>query len=83
MDQEKVLNILQAEVAEALEKFKTANARLLAVTKEIPSGLPHPDGVQRIVNVSAENARARKDLRVARARLEQFREYGFVPDDLR
>jgi len=50
---------------------------------EIPSGLPHPDGVQRIENASMECAHARTKMRTAQTRLRLFQDYGFIPKDLR
>lgn len=48
-----------------------------------PSGLPHPDGVQRIKSAAGELSIARKELMAAHKRLNQFLENGIVPEDLK
>ena len=48
-----------------------------------PSGLPHPDGVQRIKNASDELSIARKEMTRAYARLTDYVERGIVPEDLK
>jgi hypothetical protein len=83
MDQKEMLSHLLDELTKARENARLANQAFLAVMKDIPSGIPHPDGVQRIHSVSAENAQARKNLENARVRLQQFQAYGYIPDDLR
>lgn len=83
MEHQAILKTLLDELATATEMARVANERFQMVIKEAPSGFPHPDGIQRIHNVSAENAKARRNLHDARVRLEQFRAYGYVPKDLR
>ena len=83
MDSTEILDFLLQEVAAATQLWRFANEAFQAVIKDIPSGIPHPDGVQRIHDVSAENAQARRNLHVARIRLEHFQAYGYIPPDLR
>ena len=83
MENKEILKTLLDEVAKATEASRLAKEPFSVVSKDIPSGLPSPDGAQRIHNVSSENAQARKNLQNAQARLEHFRTYGFVPKDLR
>jgi hypothetical protein len=83
MDKPEILKTLLQEVVEATEESYLANRKFLDLVKDVPSGLPHPDGVQRVMNASTEGAHAREKLRSARTRLEHFREHGFVPKDLR
>jgi len=52
------------------------------VVRDIPSGLPHPDGTQRIHNVGRELADARQELAVAIVRLNDFVSREVVPEDL-
>ena len=54
-----------------------------AVLKETPSGLPHPDGTQRIRNASVEKAAAHSRLTCAMARMDSFIIAGKIPDDLK
>ena len=83
MSREEVLVSLRAAVSKATKESNEANAAFAEILKDIPSGLPHPDGKQRIANASAANSTARNSLRVAMARLHQFQMYGIVPEDLR
>jgi hypothetical protein len=79
---EAIRTILQQELTWATERASIASAEFLAVTLQVPSGLPHPDGVQRIRNVSHELAFARAQLTKAHDRLEAFLISGTTPDDL-
>ena len=60
----------------ALEEFNL-------VIEDTPSGLPHPDGVQRIKACSRRYSEARHHMILALERLNNFRNNGIVPDDLR
>ena len=64
---------LRARNEKAVEEFE-------GVAGQIPSGLPHPDGVQRIKNASAKLAIARQELMKAHRRLEEI-DRGVVPED--
>jgi hypothetical protein len=79
---EKVRNKLQQELKDATERAATASSAFLAVTSQVPSGLPHPDGTQRIRNISHELAFARTALMRAHSRLDAFLVNGIAPDDL-
>lgn len=48
---EKVHARLQEELKNATERAASASAAFLDVTSQVPSGLPHPDGTQRIRNL--------------------------------
>lgn len=67
---------LTARNEQAIEEFEAA-------TEQIPSGLPHPDGVQRIKNASAKLAIARQELMGAHRRLDEHFDRGIVPEDLK
>jgi hypothetical protein len=60
-----------------------ANGAFSAVMNQVPSGLPHPDGTQRIHNLSRELDAARKEMMEAHTRLNDFIERGVVPEDLK
>jgi len=79
---EKVRNQLQQELKDATERAATASAAFLSVTSQVPSGLPHPDGTQRIRNISHELAFARTELMRAHSRLDEFLVSGIAPEDL-
>ena len=76
-----IRSILQQELTWATERAAIASAEFLAVTRKVPSGLPHPDGVQRIRNVSHELAFARAQLTKAHGRLEAFLISGTTPEE--
>jgi predicted naringenin-chalcone synthase len=50
---------------------------------QFPSGLPHPDGVQRIKNASNALSLAREEMATAHNRLNDYLSRGIVPDDLK
>ena len=53
------------------------------VLDQIPSGLPQPDGAQRIKNASHALSIARKEMATAHNRLNDYLSRGIVPDDLK
>ena len=63
-----------ARAYEASEFFNT-------VMGDIPSGIVHPDGTQRIHNASREMSAARREMMVAHNRLEGFLSRGIIPED--
>jgi hypothetical protein len=79
---EKVRTELQQELKDATERAAAASAAFLAVTSQVPSGLPYPDGTQRIRNISHELAFARTALMRAHSRLDEFLVSGIAPEDL-
>jgi hypothetical protein len=79
---EKVHNLLEQELKAATERTATASAAFLDVTSQVPSGLPHPDGTQRIRNMAHELAFARTQLMRAHSRMDTFLVSGIAPDDL-
>jgi hypothetical protein len=81
--QQKVHSILHHELQAAAERAKAATASFDAASREIPSGLPEPDGTQRIHNASREVSLARVDLMRAHNRLNDYVGRGIVPEDLK
>jgi hypothetical protein len=79
---EKVHDLLQDELKAATERAASASAAFLDVTSQVPSGLPHPDGTQRIRNIAHELAFARTQLMRAHSRMDTFLVSGIAPDDL-
>jgi transcription initiation factor TFIIIB Brf1 subunit/transcription initiation factor TFIIB len=65
-----------AKKSEAFRKFQ-------AVMLHFPSGLPHPDGVQRIHNASIALRMAQDEMARAYARLADYLDRGIVPEDLK
>jgi hypothetical protein len=79
---EKVHDLLQEELKKATERAASASAAFLDVTSQVPSGLPHPDGTQRIRNIAHELAFARTELMRAHSRMDAFLVSGIAPEDL-
>jgi hypothetical protein len=79
---EKVHDLLQQELKKATERAASASAAFLDVTSQVPSGLPHPDGTQRIRNIAHELAFARTELMRAHSRMDAFLVSGIAPEDL-
>jgi hypothetical protein len=77
-----VLRILVQDVIDTVAEKNEASDEFDRVMDQFPSGLPHPDGSQRIANSSQRLALARKNAMTAHARLTDFLDRGIVPDDL-
>lgn len=71
------------EVLEATAYKAEAFTKFEAIMLHSPSGLPHPDGVQRIKNASNELSIARKQMARAYQRLSNYLDRGMVPEDLK
>jgi len=63
--------------------MNAASMKFNEVVRDVPSGLPHPDGTQRIHNVGRELLDAREKLAAAITRLNDFVSRDVVPEDLR
>jgi hypothetical protein len=70
-------------LTEATARAEAASEAFQSVMREVPSGAPHSDGVQRIHNVSNELSAARKEMMTAHTRLNDFLTRGIVPEDLK
>jgi hypothetical protein len=82
VDHKRIHEILLGEFEAAKRRMNVASQIFNDVVRDIPSGLPHPDGTQRIHNVGRELADARQKLAVAIARLNDFVSREVVPEDL-
>ena len=78
-----VRDALIQDVLETTAKKTEAFKRFEEITLRIPSGLPFPDGVQRITNASNDLRVARKEMARAYARLADYLDRGIVPKDLK
>ena len=83
MDHKRIHDVLKEEFEAAKRQMNLASQRFNEVVRDIPSGLPHPDGTQRIQNVGRELVDAREKLAAAIARLNDFVSHEVVPEDLR
>jgi hypothetical protein len=83
LDHKRIHEILREEFEAAKRRMNFASVKFNEVVRDIPSGLPHPDGTQRIHNVGRELADAREKLAAAVVRLNDFVSREVVPEDLR
>jgi DNA-directed RNA polymerase subunit RPC12/RpoP len=79
---QQVRSALLQDVLELTARVEEATRRFNDVM-QIPSGMPHPDGVQRIKNASSKLSVARDELMKAHRRLDEHIDRGIVPEDLR
>jgi len=82
VEREEIMKILQDDVTCAKQQLDDANRAFDGVIREVPSMLPHPDGVQRIKNVSRDLALSHDKLNEAVERLNNFMLHGTIPQDL-
>ena len=81
--EEQIRRTLLQDVLELTARTEEASRDFEAVMGQIPSGLPHPDGTQKIKNASNKLFIARKELMKAHTRLDElFRSVG-SPEDLK
>lgn len=83
LDKDYVRRILLLDVAEATARAQEAAAEFKGIIGSIPSGIPHPDGAQRIHLASHHLANARKDMMRAHSRLDDFLRSGVIPEDFK
>jgi hypothetical protein len=81
--EQQIRRTLLQDVLELTARINEATREFEAVTGQIPSGLTHPDGVQRIKNASNALSIARKEMGTAHNRLNDYLCRGIVPDDLK
>ncbi len=78
-----VRRALLQDVLELTARTNEATKEFEAVMGKVPSGLPSPDGTQRIKNASGKLTTARNELMKAHRRLDEYFGRGIVPDDLK
>jgi hypothetical protein len=79
---QQISSTLLQDVLELTARVEEASRQFNAVM-QIPSGLPHPDGVQRIKNASNKLSIARNELMKAHSRLDEHVTGRIVQDDLK
>ena len=82
LSEQQVHTLLTVQLDEASARLEEAASAFRAVISEIPSGVPHPDGSQRVQNASREVSDARHQVMKAQNRLNDYLSRGVVPDDL-
>lgn len=73
---------LQREILASTARAHAASEKLGAIMSDIPSGLPQPDGSQRIQNAAHALVAARNEVMQAHSRLNEFLARGVVPAGL-
>ena len=74
--------VLIQDLVDATVREKAASDEFNTAIGQFPSGLPHPDGSQRIQNASHKLITARKEMARAHSRLNDFLDRGIIPADL-
>jgi hypothetical protein len=82
MQREEILRILKTELSLAEHRRDAAAAFFREIIGNIPSGIPHPDGVERIRAASHDYRRALNEAATASARLNEFLAQGTIPPDI-
>jgi len=75
--------ILLQDLLSATARNSEALRAFDEVSGQFPSGLPHPDGVQRVKNASNALSVARKEMVTAHNRLSDYLDRGILPEDLK
>jgi hypothetical protein len=81
-DRDRISRILQQQFVEARKRRKLASDAF-EEANAMPSGLPHPDGTQRMLNAFREYSLALSAVTLAIKRRTDFLAHGIVPDDLK
>jgi len=81
--EQSIRTTLLQDMLEATARNNEASEEFESVMGQLPSGLPNPDGVQRIKNASTKLSIARKGMMTAHNRLHDFLSRGIVPEDLK
>ena len=82
-EHERIGKILRDDFDAALKQQETASKAFVETIRDVPSGLPHPDGVQRIKNVSDALATAHDEMIEAMTKLRDFENSGIIPGYLK
>jgi hypothetical protein len=82
-ERERILKILRDVLDSALKERNDASEAFDEVLRDIPSRIPHPDGVQRIKNTSSALSVAREKTLMAITQLRHFELHGIIPRDLK
>jgi hypothetical protein len=73
---------LKSELDKARDEYGTASRELDLLFKDIPSGIPHPDGELRIRQTGEASRAALRKYTFALKRFSQFTLAGIVPEDM-
>jgi hypothetical protein len=79
---QQIRSTLLQDILELTARINAATTEFESSIGQIPSGLPHPDGVQQIKNASNKLSTARKELMKAHSRLDEHFGSEIIPEDL-
>ena len=82
IDPQEIRHLLEDDFEAAQQRRIAASKRYSEIISDIPSGIPHPDGTDRIRQASGEYRASREDATEAMKRLSDFLIRGIVPPDL-
>jgi hypothetical protein len=82
-EHERIGKVLRDDFDAALKQQNIASEAFVEIIRDVPSGLPHPDGVQRLKNASDALAAAHDEMIEAMIRLRDFENRGFIPGDVK
>ena len=82
-EHQRIGKILRDDFDAALKRQNSASQAFVETIRDTPSGLPHPDGVQRLKSVSDALAAAHDEMIEAMIRLRDFENSGIIPGDLK
>jgi hypothetical protein len=82
MERERILRTLRADLAAAQHRRDEAAALFSEVIRDVPSGIPIPDGAERIRRVSLDYKQTQIEAVSALVRLNDFIIHGTIPSDL-
>ena len=80
---QQIRSALLQDILELTARTNEATREFEAIMGQAPSGLPHPDGAQRIKSASTRLSIAREELMKAHRRLNDHIERLDMPDDLK
>ena len=81
-DVDRIERLLHAELERTQTAYQTELKKFSSITQDIPSGIPHPDGLMRIEQAGNSYHRALADYMRALKRFNDFVVKRIVPDDL-
>jgi hypothetical protein len=83
MDRIQILQTLNNDVHEAKERYDVAFKRFREIVSDVPSGIPHPDGSERVRLASREYKHGLEALNTALFKLNHYVIHGTIPPDLK
>jgi hypothetical protein len=83
MSKDEIQRRLMKELSDAQSAYYAANVRFHTLVKEVPSGIPPPDGPRRILEAGLESRLNLEKYTRAMKRYSEFAIRGTIPEDLR